>query len=370
TDSDTTIATISAGDTLDAALIGDPAVSIVAEFDGPVGSVIFTMGDWTQTENFVPYALFGDRNGDFDAGDAAPFADAGDYTLDIEWFAGPNGTGGRLGEHSATFSIEDPAPVDPPADPAPVDPPADPDPMDPPADPDPVEPPADPDPVEPPADPGPPPPPTIPDAPPPAASQLWLVDTEDNEELLALGEKTIVHEGLVSGRPISVAAEIDESRMDVESARMSLDGRDVRVENVEPYALFGDLSRDYLGGMDLEAGDAHDIGVRYFGADRARGPELGTDTLRLEVQGAEMVGEDGVDDLFAFDPDTLGAARITGFEAGDRLAAPGSDHADLMSAGSWEGDDWVIRFGGGNRLTLEDLAARQIAAEEDDLADF
>ncbi|MEM6637448.1 MAG: malectin domain-containing carbohydrate-binding protein [Pseudomonadota bacterium] len=220
--------------------------------------------------------------------------------------------------------------------------------------------------------------PDTPDPEPPAeepdGSVLSLVDTVTDETLAVLGERNVLHEGLLDGRSVSVAADVDETLFPAESAKMSLDGSYVRTENVEPYALFGDIERDYFGSLDLGDGAEHEVGVEYFAKDGGKGAAVGTDSTLLTVGGASMSGVENVEDVFAFDAGSLGDATISGFETGDRLAMlNGPSTEDLLASAIQQGDDLLIDFGGGNSLLLEDLAAAQMAreaAQEDPEADL
>ena len=69
------------------------------------------------------------------------------------------------------------------------------------------------------------------------------------------------------------------------------------------------------------------------------------------------------EDLFGIDASKLGAVSIYGFGSGDSVADVGSGLIDLLSTGEKIGDDWVVDFGSGNRLTLLNYDA-----EEDMLA--
>ncbi|MEM9475977.1 MAG: Ig-like domain-containing protein [Pseudomonadota bacterium] len=204
---------------------------------------------------------------------------------------------------------------------------------------------------------------------PPAAdmTELWLVDTDSDTRLIELAEHTILHSSVAEGQDLSVASDIDETMLDAESAQLSLDGDAVRTENVEPYALFGDIDRDYMGALDLEEGESREIAIDYYSEDNAAGDLLHSETLGLALQGDAMTGRAGEADLFAFDTGKLGAVSISGFEAGDTLAAVDGGAIDL-SSGEAAGDDWIFDFGDGNVLTLEDYAAEQLArdAEEED----
>ena len=109
TESDEIIGELEPGDTIDASFLGSDAVSIVAELSEPVGSVKLSLGEWSQTENAVPYTLFGDRNGDYYDPEDAPFVEPGSYTLTVELFEGRDGIG-KIGETSAEFSVAAPEP--------------------------------------------------------------------------------------------------------------------------------------------------------------------------------------------------------------------------------------------------------------------
>ncbi len=65
----------------------------------------------------------------------------------------------------------------------------------------------------------------------------------------------------------------------IESVKLTFDeGVPVRVENVEPYALFGDWNGDTKGGLDLTTGQ-HEITADFYGADEAQGTLLATESV-------------------------------------------------------------------------------------------
>ena len=87
--SDRDIRTLSNGATVDLAKDGR-RLNVRADVSGKVGSVRFAVdGRTVQTENSAPYALGGDRNGDY----GAWTPDGGKHTLTATAYAGPNGTG-------------------------------------------------------------------------------------------------------------------------------------------------------------------------------------------------------------------------------------------------------------------------------------
>lgn len=113
--------------------------SIVATPSAPVGSAVFSLnGKAVQTENVVPYALFGDKRGDLRMGDLP----AGEHVLEVAFYEGKNGKGALLGSDSVILNVEDAADDEPPA-PTPPEPEPNPVPVpDPVPDPDPVPPPS------------------------------------------------------------------------------------------------------------------------------------------------------------------------------------------------------------------------------------
>ncbi|MEM9911584.1 MAG: malectin domain-containing carbohydrate-binding protein [Pseudomonadota bacterium] len=203
------------------------------------------------------------------------------------------------------------------------------------------------------------------DTPEQSGSSLFLVDTETDETLLTLAERTVLHQSFADGKSLSVAAEIDEEILPVESAKLSLDGTYVRTENVEPYALFGDIERDFFGRMDLADHREHIVEIDFFSGDKGTGEQVAQDEAALVLGQSVMNGVSNVEDLFAFIPSLLGDARIVGFEVGDRIST-GEDTDDtqaLLSNGIVQGDDLLIDFGAGNTLLLEDLARKQMEME-------
>ncbi len=75
--------------TLDLATYSYPYWNIYASTEGNVGSVKLTYGSIVNIENVAPYTLFGDNNGELNAGTLSP----GTYTLNAIPYSGPNATG-------------------------------------------------------------------------------------------------------------------------------------------------------------------------------------------------------------------------------------------------------------------------------------
>ncbi len=97
---------LSEGETLSPGDIG-----IIVDPGQEVGSVRFTLnGQVVQTENVTPYALFGDKSGDFFDGSLP----SGQNTVTAEFFSGSNGSGTSLGSATRSFSVESDSPPPPP----------------------------------------------------------------------------------------------------------------------------------------------------------------------------------------------------------------------------------------------------------------
>ena len=189
---------------------------------------------------------------------------------------------------------------------------------------------------------------------------LTLWDAERDGEISAMGPRTVVHEAAVAGRDLSVVA---AARPGVESVRMSLDGGEGRVENIAPYALFGDRGSDLRGGgWSASEGALHRIEAEHFSADGGRGARLAVDEIVLEVGGDVLEGKRGTADLFVLDVGAMGAVRIEGFGPGDRVSLvgagsdPGAD-LDLRVVGG----DTVIDFGDGHVLRIADQTFAEAA---------
>jgi hypothetical protein len=103
---------------LEPGLTGAQGVDIRADVSGTVGSVVFGYDDNPRfrVENFAPYSIGGDENGDF-----APFAlGQGPHTLTATPYSGPNGTGTAGQPVTVDFTVPvitiPGAPIVPPAD--------------------------------------------------------------------------------------------------------------------------------------------------------------------------------------------------------------------------------------------------------------
>ena len=181
---------------------------------------------------------------------------------------------------------------------------------------------------------------------------LSLVDAGSDRALVELGSHTVVDADSVKGRSLTVSAEAEIGG--VGSARMLLDGRSVRTENVEPFALFGDRSGDFDGGLTIGGGKTVDVRL-HTGRD-GRGAVKGEESARIETDSGVVTGRAGAADVFAFDERKMGADEIRNFDHFDRIVFFGGsvdDASDVLSRVKVVGRDTVIDFGGGDKLTLD-----------------
>lgn len=189
----------------------------------------------------------------------------------------------------------------------------------------------------------------------PAPATLWLIDARTDRVLFELGASTLVEADSVAGLELSVMAEAASGA--VRSARLSLDGAVQAVENLRPYALFGDASGDYLGGLALDAGDRAAVGVELFGGRRATGLAMGEAAARIEAASRWIQAPSYHEpDVIAFDETRMGLDVVRNFEAFDRLAFFGGtlgSAGDVLDRAREVEGDTVIDFGDGNLLRLE-----------------
>ncbi|MEO0994244.1 MAG: cadherin-like domain-containing protein, partial [Pseudomonadota bacterium] len=87
---------------------------------------------------------------------------------------------------------------------------------------------------------------------------------------------------VISGEAVNIAA---TPNMEVGSAVFHLNGERVQLENVDPYALFGNTGQNYAA-VDLDPG-VYELEVEFFSQSRGRGESLGTSALTFEVEAEE-----------------------------------------------------------------------------------
>ncbi|MEM6487702.1 MAG: Ig-like domain-containing protein [Pseudomonadota bacterium] len=245
-DTEQQVATIRDGATLDLALLSEGNFSIEAVPDFQAASMrLIWSGGHSQIENVAPFALFGDTG--FGADYFGSALTAGDYSLTVEAYSGAGASGTLLTTMSTSFAVSQAAPPPPPPTPAP--------------------------------------PPAAPPGPVPGHGgeiALYLVDAVENERVASIVDGGTLDFGLLSDGLFSV--EVDPS-MEAGSVRMTWSGGRTQVENILPYALFGDTwtdgEIDYHGSA-MAAGE-HTVSVEVFAGANATGAMLGSTTASFTM---------------------------------------------------------------------------------------
>lgn len=186
---------------------------------GEIGSVLLDLneGQVTRRENVEPYALFGDRNGDFLEGDLDLVVGTNSLSLDI--FSKRNLNGDLLETIARNFTVVDDLVQD-------------------------------------------------------VTVGLYDADTDTLIETIEDGEEIAVQ----PGQNLTIGAVVTETSTffgQVESVFFDLnDGQVTQTENVEPYALFGDIKGDWRVGQGLSLGDNR-VSLDLYSEDRLGGDLIG-----------------------------------------------------------------------------------------------
>jgi hypothetical protein len=161
---------------------------------------------------------------------------------------------------------------------------------------------------------------------------------------------------------------VDEAVEPVASARLFLNDQATRVENVEPYALFGDTEGDFRGGLSLQEDDAIEVGIDFYAEPRAVGERVATLASTITTAAGVLdSGRDGAADIYALDETKIGATGVTSFDELDTLALFGgtaATAAEVIALAEVKDGDTIIDVGDGNILTLSgysDLSADDVS---------
>jgi hypothetical protein len=305
TDTDETISQLGAGSSIDGKLTDGRSLTIYATSRGDgagIGSVRLTVdGVGSQLENVEPYALFGDDgNGDFF--DGKQFSE-GTYAVELVVFDGKNGSGNVLETVTFDFTVDsaESEPVVKPSEPVVADPVVEALVQDEPVQDTPLEE----KPVaEVPVEPEPTPieviapetdlaPDMIARAPDSLLSDIRLFDTNTDKALFDLRDGAKLSSSDLAGRMVTLSAEAINSDISIGSVRLELDGKYNRIENVEPYALFGDNAKgDFKGGIEIPDG-THSLTLTAYSGKQGKGSVLEQVTLNFEVGDYDSLMIDG-----------------------------------------------------------------------------
>ena len=110
---------------------------------------------------------------------------------------------------------------------------------------------------------------------------LFIVDAATDPILRELLPGDVINPAEFPTDNFSILAEVDGA-IGEQSLVFSVDGNEVKTENIEPYALFGDDSGDYKGGTVFSEG-AHTITATAYSSANGNGAALSTITLAFDV---------------------------------------------------------------------------------------
>ncbi len=274
-DSDRELAMLTDGGSIELASLAGKNLTLAVgpddlDVDGGVGSVRLTLTvdgeSFTRTESAAPYALFGDRNGNFFGGGLS--ADApGDYQLTLEVFSGAGGSGTKMATRMLSFSVTADTVPEPQPEPQP-DPQPEPEP-----------------------DPEPTPEPQPDPQPAPDGVKVALIDTDSDQELAKLSDGGTVALAALTGRSLTLAVGPEDLDVDggIGSVRLTLTVGDqsfTRTESAAPYALFGDRNGDFFGGgFSADTPGDHTITLEIFSGGGGSGTKIATKALSFSVVG-------------------------------------------------------------------------------------
>lgn len=111
------------------------------------------------------------------------------------------------------------------------------------------------------------------------ALSVYLADTDTDETLAEITGGSSIALGDVLGRSLTIYAEAADGT-NVESVALFMDDTLTAIENVSPYALFGDNGGDFGDGMELAVGN-YDFRIDAYSEDQANGQLL--DQLEMSL---------------------------------------------------------------------------------------
>ncbi len=118
---------------------------------------------------------------------------------------------------------------------------------------------------------------------------ITLIDTDNNKVITILEDDTKIKEKNIKDRKITIAACIPDGSPlvnQVGSVEVNLNNGQkvkVKVENSQPYSLFGEIGRDSVGKEDILEEGANTITFSLFSGENRGGTSLGTVTRNFTV---------------------------------------------------------------------------------------
>ncbi len=117
----------------------------------------------------------------------------------------------------------------------------------------------------------------------PSILDLYLAYTDTDTIAVGLTDDAVLDFALFEDRPLTVYAEAAHGAPAIGSVQLTLDGIGTRMENVTPYALFGDSGGDFAGGANLTPG-TYSLTVTAFSGQGGNGDVLGSEELSFTIE--------------------------------------------------------------------------------------
>ena len=118
------------------------------------------------------------------------------------------------------------------------------------------------------------------------ALEIGLYDAETDNLIQTIQDGDTVDENNLVNQNLTMAASVSDRSLfpgEVESMVVNLNnGQEIRTENVEPYALFGDTNGDFFNGSGIPEGD-NTISFELYSQQGANGDLLDTVTMNFEI---------------------------------------------------------------------------------------
>ncbi len=280
-------------------------------------------GEARIVENYEPFALFGDKNGNFNGG---LDLNVGSHKLTVSGYTDQRAKGDKLGETDVFFSVVDS------------------------------------------------------DAKPSGGSGgsssqnssssktgVYLIDAKTDKIILELKDGIEIDAADIKGKSLNIEVRSLDSKRDVDSVVFDLnDGEKRAVESYEPFALFGDRNGNFNGGLDLDVG-SHELSIDQYSGKRGTGKKVEELDISFSVVDGDVKANTGGSSATTIDVDAPDAgSAIDGMELflvdakTDRIVAEVRDGAEVNIDGLGDDLNMVVRFTDGDNpgsvtLDLDDV---------------
>ncbi|MEL6521132.1 MAG: hypothetical protein AAFQ66_09210 [Pseudomonadota bacterium] len=239
-DTDERLLELNDGTVIPAELVEGRNVSLVAETDGNAESMRMVVdGVHAQTENFLPYALFGDKSGDLNG---QAFLEAGaSYDIALTAYSGNGLSGSAVGSLDLSISVAD---ATEPAE----------------------------DPVTPPE-------------PEESTISLFVYDAQTDQLVGEITDGGEIPIALLAGGNGNIVAQVNGPEdAEVESMVLEIEGLYSQTESAAPYAIFGNRGGDYHSGPDIfEVGESYSILMTAYTGNGGSGDVVVAETMVFDV---------------------------------------------------------------------------------------